>query len=119
MLPWITFDGAYDASTKALVAAQSSGGKAFLDKSDFSDFLYELDLYIPASPDGSNVGLIFRASNSGLGLDSYDGYFAVFDILGKVELGRIYQGWTQIAIGSADIRAGSINHVQSEQSESS
>lgn len=111
MLPWTVFDGAYDASTKALVAAQSAGGKVFLDRSDFSDFLYELDLYLPASQDGSNVGLIFRASNPGLGLDSYDGYFAVFGIRGKVEFGRIHQGWTQIAVGTANIPAALTHHI--------
>ncbi|KAJ4147090.1 hypothetical protein LMH87_001638 [Akanthomyces muscarius] len=112
MLPWVVSDGAYDASTKALVAdAQSNVGKVLLDKSDFSDFLYELDLVLPTSPDGSNVGLVFRASNPGPGLDAYDGYLAVFGILGKVEFGRIHQGWTQMAQGTAVIRAGSTHHV--------
>ncbi|KAJ3480465.1 hypothetical protein NLG97_g8063 [Lecanicillium saksenae] len=92
MLPWTVFDGAYDASTKALVAAPSGGGTVFLDQSDFSDFLHELDLFLHVSQDGRNVGLMFRASNPGVGLDSYDGYFAVF-------------------VGKADIQAVLTHHI--------
>lgn len=111
MIHWRVIDGAYSASTKAMVATSSSGGKAILRGSEsYSDFLYEFDITIPSS-DG-NAGVVFRVSDPGPGADQYTGYYAGIATSGSVVFGRASNSWTQLQFGNAEIKPDVKHHVK-------
>lgn len=105
MIGWTSYGGTWDPSSNALKAGSSAGGKALLH-TNFGDVDLSADITIPAS-NGGDAGLVFRASNPGIGADAYDGYYAGVGTGGKLVLGRASGGsWTQLAVAKADVRPG-------------
>lgn len=77
---------------------------------DFGNFLFEADVTL-ASASG-DAGLLFRASNPGIGADAYNGYYAGIGASGSVVLGRVSNSWTRLGISPADVAANKVHHVK-------
>ncbi|KAL3954473.1 hypothetical protein ACCO45_010036 [Purpureocillium lilacinum] len=107
---WKIYDGSYDASTKALVAGNSIGGKALINTKNFTDFTFEADIVIPKVGAG-NAGLVFRAANPGIGADTYNGYYVGFGTDGNMALGRANNNWKHLGGARVGIAAGKSYHV--------
>ncbi|RHZ55468.1 hypothetical protein CDV55_101642 [Aspergillus turcosus] len=106
---WKTYGGSFDASSNALVGSKSPGGKALVT-TNFANFLFEADVTL-ASASG-NAGLLFRASNPGIGADAYNGYYAGIAASGSVVLGRASNSWTRLGSSPADVAANKVHHVR-------
>lgn len=109
MLGWTVYGGSWDASSNALRARTSAGGKALLN-TNFTDLSFSADVTLPSSSDSGsgNAGLVFRASRPAVGTDAYEGYYAGISTSGKLLLGKAAKGgvWTQLAETKADVRPG-------------
>ena len=93
---WTRHGGAFATAggVYTLSNASGSGKSAWLTPS--SDFTLECDVRIAAG--GGDAGVIFRASNIGVGYDSMNGYYAGLNESGdSLVLGRMNGAWTQLA----------------------
>ncbi|EHK43109.1 hypothetical protein TRIATDRAFT_34746 [Trichoderma atroviride IMI 206040] len=105
---WITYGGDYATKNAALVGQASSGGKALIRDTLYSDFVYEADVTI--WDESGDAGLVFRASSPYDGTDGYYGYYAGFGN-GYIVLGRSDNGWNELANVNASIQHGTAHHI--------
>lgn len=105
---WQVIDGKYDASSKAMVASNSAGGKALI-QADYNDFIFETDIKIGSS--SGNAGVIFRVSGAGEGADNYSGYYAGIGD-GNVVLSRANHDYNQLRNAQMGINAGQNYHLR-------
>ncbi|KAK2592632.1 hypothetical protein QQS21_009659 [Conoideocrella luteorostrata] len=108
---WATVDGKYDASSKALVAAKSNGGKAVL-KAPLRDFMYKARVKLDSS--SGNAGVIVRSSSLSEGADAYRGYYIGISAEnnGYVVIGRADNSWRELKRTSTAIKAGNTYTVK-------
>ncbi|UKZ50510.1 hypothetical protein TrVGV298_004773 [Trichoderma virens] len=108
MAKWISYGGDYATKNAALVGQASSGGKALIRDTLYSDFVYEADVTI--WDESGDAGLVFRASSPYDGTDGYYGYYAGFGN-GYIVLGRSDDGWNELANVNASIQHGTAHHI--------
>lgn len=113
---WIHYGGDYATKNAALVGQASSGGKALIRNTLYSDFVYEADVTI--WDENGDAGLVFRASSPYDGTDGYYGYYAGFGN-GYIVLGRSDNGWNELANISASIQHGTAHHIMVRARQSS
>jgi hypothetical protein len=109
MAQWKTYGGSFDASSNALVASESLGGKATVN-TNFGNFLFEADVTLPST--SGDAGLLFRASNPSIGSNAYNGYYAGISATGSVILGQASNSWTQLGSSPADVAANTVHHIK-------
>lgn len=113
---WIPNGGDYATKNAALVGQASSGGKALIGDTLYSDFVYEADVTI--WDESGDAGLVFRASSPYDETDGYCGYYAGFGN-GYIFLGRSDNGWNELANINASIRHGTAHHIMVRARQSS
>lgn len=117
MTGWKVYGGTYDASTGALVAGNSEGGKAVLEAIQLTNFTFEADVVVPSgSNSNGKTGLLFRMSNPTVGVNNYQGYWAGISNDGKVLIGRANNSWTQLAVKQETIEVGQVHHIMIQAS---
>lgn len=94
-------DGKFSVQNNMLVAGKVFSGKAYVE-APMNDFIMDATLTVV---EGGNAGLIFRASDIHDGADSYRGYYAGIGD-GFMVLGRVDNGWTQLANVPVDAHIG-------------
>jgi lysophospholipase L1-like esterase len=90
---WLTYGGAWSASSGKLTVAPDLGGKALASGPQFSNFTYDADV---APGTTGNAGLVFRVSRPSIGPDAYQGYYAGINA-NTVALGRANGTWTLLS----------------------
>lgn len=110
MVGWQQYDGHWDPTSGGLQVIFAFGGKAMLD-TNFTDFTYDGDIKIDYV-NGGDAGLIFRASDPSIGTDAYKGYYAGLSSIGNVVLGRVNNGWTELAHANLDVAIRSFHHMR-------
>jgi hypothetical protein len=106
---WRTYGGSFTATGGRYQAASSLGGKALLD-TDFADFSYDADVTVTSG--GGDAGVIFRAKQPAVGVDSYTGYYAGVSPAGRVVLGRASNNWTLLQSTPMTVTAGTSYHLR-------
>lgn len=82
------------------ITASDQGDKMIMKNGSMSDGIYEMDITVTNSnAEHGNAGFIFRSSNYNMGPDGADGYYAGIGD-GYVQLGRMNQGWLELAKAS-------------------
>lgn len=110
MFAWTSYGGTFNASSHALVAGNSVGGKSLI-RASFDDFVLEADIVIP-NPSSGNAGLLFRVSNPSNGVDNYSGYFTGIGTDGFIVLGRAKNDWTHLSMAKVEIRPGQVHYMK-------
>jgi hypothetical protein len=108
---WTTYGGSFTATGDRYDAAPSAGGKALLE-TNFGDLVYDADVTVRAG--NGDAGVVFRATNPAVGVDSYRGYYAGISRAGRVLLGRADNGWTPLASAPLTVRPGQTYHLRVE-----
>lgn len=106
---WKTYGGSWSATGGSYTAASSRGGKALLE-TNFADLVYDADVTIRSGSGDS--GVVFRATQPAVGVDSYRGYYAGISSAGRVLLGKADNGWTPLASVPMTIRPGTAYHLR-------
>lgn len=88
----------------------SSGGKAVISNSYYTNFTYESDIKITQS--GGNAGLIFRVISSSSGADSLSGYYVGLGTGNYVQLGKENYSWTELARVAHSININEVYHLK-------
>lgn len=103
---WKTYDGKFEATLSGMIASDTWSGKAVY-VATFQDFVLEANLALSKAGDG-NAGLIFRASDLGIGADAYHGYYAGVGTDGPLTFGRADGSWQYLASAKVEIIANKV-----------
>lgn len=94
---WTLYGGTWTVYAGNYAVDRGPGYKAVADGTGFADGTLKADI---SSASGGYAGILFRASQPGVGRYAFNGYFAGVDSGGKVILGKAGAGantWTTIA----------------------
>ena len=92
---WKTYGGDWILYRGKYCIAAGPGYKSLVADLSFSDLVYDADVSVGV---GGNIGVVFRVTNPGLGLDAYNGYYAGIDVVHHaVVLGKSNGGYQPLA----------------------
>ena len=93
---WVTYGGGWLVKNGAFgPSADAPNSYAISPNSRFRDLDYQAEISLN---EAGNAGLIFRASNFGIGPDAYSGYYVGLSAeTDRVELGKVNGIWTALA----------------------
>jgi GH43 family beta-xylosidase/uncharacterized protein YjdB len=100
---WTTYGGTWSVTDGKYSVKSGAGHKSILDSPEFTDYVLEADVQIKS---GTEAGMIFRASDIGVGPDSLEGYYLGINperqmaVLGQFTDGK----WTEIASRNVPIK---------------
>ena len=100
---WVVYNGKYCASA-------GPGNKSLISGSDYSNFTMDADIAVDANGD---AGMVFDVTNPGVGLDTYNGYYAGLDASHQqIVLGKATNSWTVLAHQPYSIQADVVYHLR-------
>ncbi|MDB5053707.1 MAG: hypothetical protein JWM44_1757 [Bacilli bacterium] len=100
---WAVVNGQYSVNS-------GQGNKSIITGSNYSSFTFEADVAVGA---GGNSGLVFRASNLGVGTDAYSGYYVGLNTASnQVEFGKADNNWTAIFAYPYTVNANTFYHLK-------
>ena len=90
----------YSNEGNLIQASTTYGAKLVSNSGNYADMTYSADVFIPSSTPAAqgDAGLIFRVTNPAVGQDSFYGYYAGINAVGKeIFLGQMDYGWHLIS----------------------
>ncbi|MFK9090118.1 family 43 glycosylhydrolase [Bacillus salipaludis] len=108
---WKTYGGSWSVTDGKYTVKSGPGHKTVLEQPEFTDYILEADVQITK---GTEAGLIFRASDLGVGADTLEGYFLGINTENKYTvLGQFKDGkWTEIASRKIPINYNEPYHLK-------
>lgn len=107
---WVPYGGSQHIVDGHYVIAGDGGNKALQGDLSYQDLTFSCNIAIGS---GTDAGLIFRVTNPSAGTDSYNGYYAGFDLNGKqIILGRASNAWTLIKATPFPVQANMVYNMK-------
>lgn len=95
---WTSYGGDWTVAEGELAINAGNGYRCLAKAPDFTDFILEADVLAEGDAADALTGLVFRATNPGVGADNYRGYFVGITIANNaIVLGRADGGWAELA----------------------
>lgn len=103
---WTIVDGDFRLNKGAIETGVTEGGKALVDTTYTDISMTMVVIFKSDDTTTGHIGLMFRASDIGVGADNYRGYYVGIDRAGGgIVIGRSDKKWTQLRFVSATISA--------------